>query len=405
MEKALYESITAEISAPEKNKYRYSVERVLFKGWKILEKDDEDLELFKYLKNLKKGLVLNYHKITSKVTLKDLKKNYTEAKLVQMLEKRGIGRPSTYSSLISKIQDRKYVLKQNVEGKEILCTDFELVGEELTEIENKRVFGNEKNKLVIQETGIIVMEFLMKNFEELFNYDYTKTMEDNLDKIKEGNKVWHELCKECDLQISECQSKIKTEKEEFKIDDTHTYIIGKYGPVIKQTISEDKVVFKSVKKDIDLNKLKNGEYSLNEIIEENKFTKNVLGRYEDEEIVLKKGKYGLYTSFKGKNISLKSIQKDECEITLEDVINTIKNGGTTNKSIIKEIDEEISIRKGKYGPYVYYKTKKMSKPKFVGLGKESVDNFINKFDDLDALKKWAKDFKPKKFTKNKKVKK
>ena len=152
MEKALYESITAEISAPEKNKYRYSVERVLFKGWKILEKDDEDLELFKYLKNLKKGLVLNYHKITSKVTLKDLKKNYTEAKLVQMLEKRGIGRPSTYSSLISKIQDRKYVLKQNVEGKEILCTDFELVGEELTEIENKRVFGNEKNKLVIQET-------------------------------------------------------------------------------------------------------------------------------------------------------------------------------------------------------------------------------------------------------------
>ena len=132
------------------------------------------------------------------------------------------------------------------------------------------------------------MEFLMKNFEELFNYDYTKTMEDNLDKIKEGNKVWHELCKECDLQISECQSKIKTEKEEFKIDDTHTYIIGKYGPVIKQTISEDKVVFKSVKKDIDLNKLKNGEYSLNEIIEENKFTKNVLGRYEDEEIVLKK---------------------------------------------------------------------------------------------------------------------
>ena len=206
MEKALYESITAEISAPEKNKYRYSIERVLFKGWKILEKDDEDLELFNYLKNLKKGLVLDYHKITSKVTLKDLKKNYTEAKLVQMLEKRGIGRPSTYSSLISKIQDRKYVLKQNVEGKEILCTDFELVGEELTEIENKRVFGNEKNKLVIQETGIIVMEFLMKHFEELFNYDYTKTMEDNLDKIKEGNKVWHELCKECDLQISECQS-------------------------------------------------------------------------------------------------------------------------------------------------------------------------------------------------------
>ena len=399
MEKALYESITAEITAPEKNKYRYSIERVLFKGWKILEKDDEDLELFNYLKGLKQGTTLDYHKITSKVTLKDLKKNYTEAKLVQMLEKRGIGRPSTYSSLISKIQDRKYVLKQNVKGKEILCTDFELVGEELTEIENKRVFGNEKNKLVIQETGSIVMEFLMQHFEELFNYDYTKNMEDNLDKIKEGNKIWHELCKECDMQISDCQSKIKSEKEEYKIDETHTYIIGKYGPVIKQTISEDEVVFKSVKKDIDLNKLKNGEYSLDEIVEENKFTKNVLGRYEDEEIVLKKGKYGLYTSFKGKNISLKSIQKDECEITLDDIINAIKNGGTTNKTIIKEIDDEISIRKGKYGPYVYYKTKNMSKPKFVGLGKQDINNFIDKFDSLDELKKWANEFKPKKFTK------
>jgi DNA topoisomerase I len=388
MEKANYESITGEISAPEENKYKHSIERVIFKGWKILEKDDEDLELFHYLQNLKKDTILDYHKISSKVTLKDLKKNYTEAKLVQMLEKCGIGRPSTYSNLISKIQERGYVNKQNVDGKKIQCTDFELIGEELTEIENIRVFGNEKNKLVIQETGQIVMEFLIKHFEDLFNYDYTKTMEDDLDKIKGGNKIWHDLCRECDSHITECKSNIKSgSKEEYKIDDTHTYMIGKYGPVIRQNISDDKIIFKSVRKDLDLNKLREGRYTLEEIVEENKYTKNVLGTYQDEEIFIKNGRYGLYTSYKGKNISLKSIQKDESEITIEDVISVLKNGGgSQNKSILKVIDEEISIRKGKFGNYVFYKTTKMKKPKFVGLGKQNIEQFMKQFTTPEDLK-------------------
>jgi DNA topoisomerase-1 len=404
MEKATYESITAEISAPLENKYKYLIERVIFKGWKILEKDEEDLELFNYLQNLKKDTILEYHKIISKVALKDLKKNYTEAKLVQMLEKCGIGRPSTYSSLISKIQERGYVLKQNVEGKKIRCIDFELVDEELTEIENDRVFGNEKNKLVIQETGKIVMEFLMKHFEDLFGYDYTKHMEDNLDQIKEGNKIWHELCRDCDKQIQECKSNIKsTDKQEYKIDETHTYMIGKYGPVIKQTISDAKVVFKSVKKDLDIEKLKNGEYKLEDIVEENKYKKNILGEHEGEEIVLKNGKYGMYTTYKGKNISLKSLQKDESEITLEDVITCIKNGSNTrNQSIIKEVDDELSIRKGKFGNYVFYKTEKMKKPKFAGLGNQNIDDFMRQFDSIEDLKTWTIEFKPKKFSKGKK---
>ena len=399
MEEAIYESITAEISAPE-NKYRYTIERVIFKGWKILEKEEDDLELFNYLQNLKKDTVLDYHRITSKVTLKDLKKNYTEARLVQMLEKCGIGRPSTYSNLISKIQERGYVNKQNVNGKKIHCIDFELIGEELTEVENMREFGNEKNKLVLQETGQIVIEFLMKHFEDLFNYDYTKTMEDGLDKIKMGNKVWHDLCRECDMQITECKSNIGGSKEEYKIDDTHTYMIGKYGPVIRQYISDDKVVFKSVKKDLDVDRLKRGQYTLEEIVEENKYTKNVLGSYNDEEIFLKSGKYGLYTTYKGKNISLQSLQKDE--ITLEDVIQVIKDGKVLqNKSIIKEVDDELSIRKGKFGPYVFYKTDKMKKPKFVGLGKQNIDKFMKQFTTPQDLKTWALNQKPKSFKKSK----
>ena len=256
--------------------------------------------------------------------------------------------------------------KQNVQGKKIKCTDFELVGEELTEVENMREFGNEKNKLVIQETGQIVMEFLIKNFEELFNYNYTKSMESDLDKIKDGKKIWHQLCRECDDQITECKNKIKgSKKEEFKIDETHTYMIGKYGPVIKQTLDDDKVAFKSVKKDLDIEKLRNGEYKLEDILETNTYTKNVIGEYKGEEIIIKKGKYGLYTSYKGKNISLKSIDKDECEITLDDIKPLLEKGPEKNKSIIREVDKELSIRRGKFGPYVYYKTDKMKNLNFV----------------------------------------
>ena len=122
---------------------------------------------------LKNNTVIDYKKVTSKATLKSLKSHYTEAKLVQLLEEKGIGRPSTFSSLVDKIQERGYVKKEDIKGKEVLCKDFELENGEIFELETKREFGNEKSKLVIQPLGTIVMEFLDKHFTSLFNYQYT----------------------------------------------------------------------------------------------------------------------------------------------------------------------------------------------------------------------------------------
>ena len=238
MSSAEYFSFTSSISAYNKSKYTHSSETSDFLGWKIvknkLDKEENNNKEYHYLLQLKQNISLTFKKITSTVTIKNTKQHYTEAKLVQLLEENGIGRPSTFATLIDKIQERGYVKKEDVKGKQIVCKDFELEDDVLTETNTTREFGNEKGKLVVQQLGIIVMEFLDKNFNELFNYEYTKNMEDDLDKISKGEKIWYNTCESCLQELTVLCEKLKDEKKhEIKIDDTHFYIIGKYGPVIK----------------------------------------------------------------------------------------------------------------------------------------------------------------------------
>mgnify|MGYP006081916037 FL=1 len=364
MSPAKYYSITTSITAPQNNSYKYSSEQVIFPGWKIVGGYEKENNEYKYLLSLKLETVLDYKEIYSKITLKDLKKNYSEARLVQMLEKKGIGRPSTFSSLISKIQDRGYVTKQNVEGKKLKCVDFKLVGEELDEIETERVFGNEKNKLVIQPTGVIVYEFLEKHFDALFNYDYTKNMEDNLDKISKGKRVWHTLCDECNNQIKESSKDIVSTRETYKIDKNHVYMIGRYGPVIKYE-KDGETSFKAVKKYLDIEKLKKGEYKLKDVLDTSKGNKKCLGEFKGNDVYVMKGKYGMYINCNGKNSSISHIKKELDKIILDDVIDVLKGKKSQNTSVLRVITSEISVRKGKFGPYVFYKTDKMKKPKFI----------------------------------------
>tara|TARA_B110000285_G_scaffold235459_1_gene317320 strand:- start:8282 stop:10594 length:2313 start_codon:yes stop_codon:yes gene_type:complete len=365
MSAAEYYAITASITASQNNGYKYSSEQVIFPGWKIVGGYEKDNIEYTYLLSLKPQTILDYKEIYSKITLKDLKKNYSEARLVQMLEKKGIGRPSTFSSLISKIQDRGYVAKQNIEGKKLKCVDFKLVGEELDEIETERVFGNEKNKLVIQPTGIIVYEFLEKHFDALFNYDYTKNMEDDLDKISKGDRVWHTLCDECNNQIKESSKDIVSTKETYKIDKNHVYMIGRYGPIIKYE-KDGETTFKAVKKDLDIEKLKKGGYNLKDVIDTgNNSDKKCLGEFKGNKVYIMKGKYGMYINCNGKNSSIGHIKKELDKVIIDDVIDVLNGKKSQNTSVLRVITSEISVRKGKFGPYVFYKTENMKKPKFI----------------------------------------
>ena len=227
----------------------------------------------------------------------------------------------------------------------------------------------------MEPVGIVVMEFLMKHLNDLFNYEYTKKMEADLDKIKDGNMRLNELCDICRKQLTKSIQTIETKeklhgdgkksKKGIQIDENHEWIIGKYGPVIKCTI-DGEITFKKVKENIDLEKLKNKKYTLNEILQDNKIGKTSidLGRIDEKEVILKKGKYGLYIQYGNKNISVKDIHKKMEEITLKDIDKYLKRK-KTNNNILKEINENASVRKGKWGPYVFYKTNKMKNPRFL----------------------------------------
>jgi DNA topoisomerase-1 len=393
MVQASYYSVTANISAPEDLKYSYTTELIDFPGWKIVEnKFSRENKEYQYLQTIKKDTTIQYKKIGAKVTIKGSKLHYTEAKLVQLLEEKGIGRPSTFSSLVDKIQERGYVKKEDIKGKEIVCRDLELEDGEIYEIENKREFGNEKGKLVIQPLGIIVMEFLDKHFNKLFNYEYTCLMETALDKIAKGELIWFEVCEVCNKEVDELIEIIRDEtKFEIQIDENNTFLIGKYGPVIKcieEKDGKEEISFKSIKKDIDITQLKSGELELDKIVESNKVG-NIqynLGKYEGKDVILRKGKFGLYASWGDNSKTLKELGNRPIEnITIEEVKDILEKGS----GIIREINSSLSIRKGSKGDYIFYKNSKMKKPSFhdiKGFSTETSEDY--KICDIVILKSW-----------------
>tara|TARA_B100000927_G_scaffold141136_4_gene113830 strand:- start:4241 stop:6613 length:2373 start_codon:yes stop_codon:yes gene_type:complete len=397
MAPALYKQLVVKISAPEKHMYKYSAEENIFAGWKVVQGVDDD-KYYTYLQNLKEGEILP-KKIISKQTLKDLKSHYTEARLVQLLEQKGIGRPSTFSSLIDKIQEREYVKKENVEGKKLEIIDYTLENGNINIERGQKEFGNEKNKLVITQVGILVIEFLIKYFNSLFEYDYTKKMEDDLDLIARGLKEYHVLCNNCNNLIENliCENSLSEkgvssmgQKLNIKIDEKHTYIIGKNGPIVKYLKEDGMTGFYGVKPNIDLEKLKNGEYKLEEIIVIKEDNIKNLGIHNGLTVYLKVGKFGYYLECGELKKSLKSVKMNVPfkNITLEDAISILEDASQVDNSLLRKIDDNLCIRNGRYGPYIFYKTPRMKKPQFMKLAGFD-DNF--KTCSLEYLKNWIKE--------------
>jgi DNA topoisomerase I len=399
MNNAIYDVLNAKLEDASCNYYYfYKCDKPVFLGWQIIKKKKSDI-FYDFLSRLQIGSKLNLKKTIANVSIGNQHLHYSEANLVSTLEKKGIGRPSTFASIVDKIQDRKYVKKGNIKGKKIKCETYELdLQEETIEVvENEIEIGNEKNKLILNPLGKIVNSYLQEKFEELFNYNYTNKMENALDDVANGKQSYIHVCSECNNKIERYLKSIKSEQFEYKFDDNHIAIFAKYGLVVKcidETKSnKDSVSFKKIKEDIDFDKLQQGEYQLEDVLEENTSNSSdknekKLGVYKDKIVVIKKGKFGLYAVYGTKNISLKGFGNRPIEnIGLYEVI-PILQGKTENT--VREINENISIHKGKtikFPDYIFYKTKKMRKPTFY-----SLDGcyFDYKTCDIEKLKEWIK---------------
>jgi DNA topoisomerase-1 len=435
----IYNNIAIKITAPI-SWYNYEIDIPLFLGWKydIIKNDiikTKNINQNKTNNNIvklgeeqtkKNGLLLFLQsakspikcmKIECGIHMKEINKHYTEAGLIRELEEYGIGRPSTFSLIINTIQSRNYVIKKDIEGDKIKCVEFSIDflekgnhdhDPEIIRTEKERIFGNEKNKLVLQELGKLVIETLIPTFNDLFSYDYTKKMEIELDKISNGENTnkWSDICKDCDETIKQNTKEWKQEmKTIYKIDNEHELIFMKTGAVIRKiTNSEHKnpeqkeeYEYKRIKSNIqiDFQKLRNKEYNLEELLE---ISNEYLGEYENTSLYLKNGQYGLYVVWgdKKESIKLESINVDPNkkieEITMDDIISYLqiksekKRGKLNTKTTLRILNERISIRKGKYGPYIHYVIpEKEGSPQFYNL-KLFPENYLNC--EINVILKW-----------------
>jgi DNA topoisomerase-1 len=413
--------ITAPSLTPTKTKqpysYSYMIETPVFMGWKSVSLKHTDEPISTEQQNQEAGLLLyfqtisnpvSYNKIEATVTAHNKHSHYTESSLIQKLEDLGIGRPSTFSTIVETIKDRGYVNKMDLEGRVVKCAEYKLQNNEIERTEKEKTFGNEKNKLVIQPVGILTIEFLIAHFDELFSYEYTNQMEMKLDIISKPHipgalqSQWFDICNECYNEIKKQSREIKIEKQQYKIDEEYELVFQQFGPVLRKRLEDGTFEYKSIKKDItlDLEKAKRGEYTMDDLLEQSQIS---LGNYKDLPVILKNGRYGPYIEWSDKKESVKQIEKGFSQITLEDVLSILDPENnpnkditysnevrsiSTNKNILRIIDTDMSIRRGKFGAYIFYKTETMSSAKFYNL------NHFNKpylTCDLQVLKDWIKE--------------
>lgn len=299
---------------------------------------------------------------------------YTEASLVKKLEEQGIGRPSTYAPIITTVQNRGYVVKEDRAGETREFLTLKLKKKKIAVETKTENFGYEKNKLFPTDIGMVVNDFLMKYFNPIMDYNFTAKVEKEFDEIAEGTSQWqqmiaefykpfHNLVEET-LQISE-----KANGERILgVDPTSgkqvSVKIGRFGPLVQlgETTDNDaaeKPKFASLRPGQHLETI-----TMEEAMDLFKLPREI-GTYEDHAMTVAIGRFGPYIRHNSKFISL---DKTDDPYTIEEVrgIELIEAKREKERNaLIKEFDEdpEVRILNGRWGAYIAYKKKNFKIPK------------------------------------------
>ena len=277
---------------------------------------------------------------------------YSEASLVKKLEELGIGRPSTYGPTISTLTTgRGYIVRGDKEGTQYEVVNLTLKGGKITSAKKKITVGAEKGKLLPQDIGMIVSDYLVKNFAGIVDYDFTANVEKDFDCVADGEMAWEDAIRmfytpfhtrvEAVMKDGE-YSRVSREIGIAPDGDKLIAAFGKFGAYVQKGEGENKL-FASLQKGQLIESITVEEaMKLFEL-------PRVVGQYEGVDIVATKGRFGPYLKYGERNVTLPR-GADPLKISLEECI-ALVSAPVADKSAIKEWDG-IQVLRGSYGPYI-----------------------------------------------------
>lgn len=352
-------------------KFMIQATQVIFDGFLKLymeSSDDIQEEEQVILPELHKGDVMYEKGIDAECKFTSAPPRYSEATLVKKLEELGIGRPSTYAPTISTLtKGRGYIIKGDKPGELVKVTDASLRNGTVSEAEKTEKIGAEKGRLLPQEIGMIVTDYLVSNFKDILDYGFTANVEQDFDKIAAGSLKWanvissfyapfHRKVEET-LQSNEYGGASRVLGTDPADGRTIIAKYGQYGPYVQKGEGEYKS-YASLAPGQLIESI-----TLDEALKLFELPRKV-GNYENTDIICTKGRFGPYIKYGNKNISLPK-SKDPLSITMEECIELINSSQDRQASSIMLGFEKsgIQVINGKYGPYIKQDGKNYRIPK------------------------------------------